>query len=85
MATDATGLETLHAMIVHEYSERCPDYEPTCICCTVWRAFDELAERCPDLSGEDADMAMHWLDRYSAGLDEYPQLDRVPAGRRVEG
>lgn len=84
MANNPNGIEHLRQFITEEFAERCPDYEPTCLCCTVWRAFDELAQRCPDLSDEDADMAMHWADRYSAGIDDYPQFDRIAGRAAIE-
>jgi hypothetical protein len=71
------GVEELKAMLTADYGERCPDYVPDCINCTAWKAVDELVQRVPDLTSEDADMAMHWIDRYGAGIDDYPQLDRI--------
>lgn len=29
--------------ITEQYGERCPDYEPECWCCKVWKQYDALA------------------------------------------
>jgi hypothetical protein len=69
-------MDALANQITEDFGERCPDYAPGCICCELWKDYDRLTAAGP-LSEEEADMAMHWLDRYSAGIDEYAQFDRV--------
>lgn len=72
-----TGNERLSKTIEADYGERCPDFHPDCICCQIWRAYDELVAAKPTLTDDDQDMAMHWIDRFAAGIDAYPQLDRI--------
>ncbi|MCO5072053.1 MAG: hypothetical protein M9944_12685 [Rhizobiaceae bacterium] len=71
------GINKLKALITEEYGEKCPDFDQGCINCRIWQAVEELDQRAPDLTDEEADMALHWIDRYSVGFDDYPQLDRV--------
>lgn len=67
----------LERMIEEDFGERCPDFAEGCACCEVWAAYDDLVKRHPDLSEEDLDMALHWLDRFAVGIDAYPQFDRI--------
>lgn len=73
----ANGIELLRIMVIEEYGEPCPDFEAQCLGCTAWQAVAKLERRCPNLTDDEAYMAMHWLDRFSAGLDSHPQLDRI--------
>lgn len=34
----------LPPLIEQLFGTRCPDYEPECYCCKVWRAYDDLSE-----------------------------------------
>jgi len=34
--------ERVSIFITEYYGERCPDYEPECICCEQWMCFDKL-------------------------------------------
>lgn len=73
----ARGIEQIKAYAIEEYGEPCPDFAARCINCILWREINALEARAPDLSDQEADMAMHWIDRYSCGIDGYPQLDRI--------
>lgn len=73
----ANGIDKIKALVTEEYRERCADFHPDCINCCIWLAVDELEKRAPDLTEDEVDKALHWIDRYSVGIDVYPQLDRV--------
>lgn len=32
----------IHKFGVEWYGERCADFEPDCLCCKFWKAFDEM-------------------------------------------
>lgn len=66
----------LSRQITDDFGERCPDFAAGCTVCELWKAYDALLADGP-LSEEEEDMALHWLDRYAAGIDDYPQFDRV--------
>lgn len=35
------------------------------------------AEEASGVKAPDIDMALHWIDRYAAGIDEEPQMSRI--------
>lgn len=72
-------MDRLAEYITEEFGPRCDEFVSSCILCDVWMRYERLiAGRA--LTDEQISSAMHWLDRYAAGIDEYPQFDRVRGG-----
>lgn len=38
----ADALRTVRLYVEEWFGERCEEFEPNCICCRKWQAFDEL-------------------------------------------
>ena len=76
-------MDELAKHITEDFGERCPDFAPHCPVCEVWKAYDKLVASGP-LSEEEEVMAQHWLDRYAAGIDYYPQFDRVRPSQEAD-
>ena len=36
-------LTVLEVFITERYGEKCPDYEPLCTCCEMWKLFERIA------------------------------------------
>jgi len=41
-AVSAEAVDLIADAITEQYGERCPDYEPECWCCKVWKQYDAL-------------------------------------------
>ncbi len=77
--------DELQSAIIEGFGERCPDFAAGCLNCELWKAYDELMAAGP-LSDEEVGFALHWLDRFGAGIDGYPQFDRIVNRRaRLQG
>jgi hypothetical protein len=40
--------------LMEHYGERCPEYQPGCLCCEKWRAFDRLFYEIPNEEVQEA-------------------------------
>lgn len=70
-------MDELARYITEEFGDRCPDFASGCMGCEVWKAYDDLMSKRGPLDEDEAFLAMHWIDRFAAGIDDYPQLDRL--------
>ena len=61
--------------ISEAFGERCPEVVQGCPCCDAWAQYDAL--KTPELAWKNAALAWHWIERYAAGIDPEPQLDRI--------
>lgn len=77
-------MDELAKYIAEEVGERDHKHTPECEMCMVWKAYDDLMSAGP-LSEDEVGLAMHWIDRYAAGLDDYPQFDRIIERRALAG
>jgi hypothetical protein len=73
----------LRAMLHHaeiSFDDNSYDPDPRKIAAIITELLSLRSSPAMDGAGEpDEDMARHWIDRYAAGIDEEPQMDRIIA------